>query len=867
MAEKYRSKDTIDGIDKKILARDHRSVVQQVLDEVPKWETAFTLIFIFSLVGIVIPITSWIMIPIVIFLWRVSVKSKANLLMPMKLPFELDDMTDYNNPKPGRKKSFYKGEGSILFGNLRSSSHEIWMAGKDLLTHMLLIGTTGAGKTETLVSMSASTAFVSGGGLIYVDAKAAPKLISQFFTLARMFGREDDVRIINYMTGNQKIEKRTWKRSSNTANPFARGSADSNVQMLTSLLPTGGGDNQVFLDRAIAMVRGIMPTLVDLRDRGIINITAEKIKEYCSLDMFIKIYTNQLKIGGNQIKLSGDALKAVQGYLESVPGFDKDAARAGNKQPEKVSEQFGYSQMYFTRALSNLSITYGHIYEHELAEADFTDIILNGKILIVLVPAMEQSGEERAALGKVVLSSIKNAMSLGLGGKAEGHRVDMLESLPIDLKIPNIIIVDEYAEVATPGFAVTATQGRGLGISVCFAGQDLDGFMRASPEETGMIFGNTRLKVLMALEDPETTFQKFDKLAGSMMVMSNEQWEASDDGINAMRKGRGASATKIDRLSMKELKAQREGEAHLFERDNIHKLDIFHHGIDEDELVANIRINRMLKIKYPAPDVIEKLQSYAILEKELCSSTPSPVVTEELSDFMNTITSKANTPDNSLSWCLELFKEYDHENDDFDVEKQEETIDENESSGTGEICTNSNEQNETIPDKPNTAEQLANLFGEAPAPSDSTAQELIPEGGKDILSQIQPGSNEEKSLDETTLIKENVHDDTKNEEALIEKNDSAAKALSGFSDLVWNCAHDYSESGADRDNFSGGVQGMLVTLNEDNEKAHETAERMASAITRDADHPPRNPDIGRKPDDKKQIVKHVNQLMSPSDAF
>lgn len=590
--------------------QDTRRIGEQIADTLPKWDYTLLALAVLTLIPFIKPVALGFIIPVMFLLTWYSATNDLNRQLPIKLPVQLGNQEDKNAPKPGQKNKYYNGQGTILLGNLRDDNTELWLTGKDMLTHMLLIGTTGAGKTETLVSLSSCTAFCMGGGTIYVDAKAAPKLTYQFWTLARIFGREDDVNIISFIMDDSGAKERHWARLSNTTNPFSQGSANNAVQTLASLLPPGGGDNQYFLDRAIALLTALMPALVELREKGVINIYPSLIGDFISVSKFMELSRNEIIIGDieyKEVSLSDNVLMIIRGFLKALPGFDPDKPPA--KQGEQVHHQFGFAEGYFARTLSSLSGTYGHIYQTELAEADFIDIVMHNRILIVLVPAMGLAPDERQVLGKIILSCIRAAMGLGLGSKGEGDREDVLDALPVDLKIPTIIIVDEYAEVAVEGFAVTATQGRGLGMSVVFAGQDLDGFVRASESEAGMIFGNTRLKVLMALEDPETTWNKFKALAGTMSVSKSNGFENDPMGMVSYKKNMSASIEEVDRINILDLKEQTEGQAHVFERSEIHRAQLFHHGISDDDLVLNTRLNRKLKVKKPKPAEVAFLQS------------------------------------------------------------------------------------------------------------------------------------------------------------------------------------------------------------------------------------------------------------------
>lgn len=618
MSVQFRAPEEPQKVKREMAYRDTRRLTEVLRDEAPKWDMSIGAVALLSVAPFYNPILAWVTLPATIGIALWSGSARPNRSLPIKLPASLTPQTDFNDPLPGQTNKFNKASGTILLGNLRRGKAEVWVTGKDLLTHMLLIGTTGAGKTETLVSLSACTAFCMGGGIIYVDAKAAPKLLFQFATLARIFGREDDIRVINYITGNRAVKERDWERLSNTTNPFAQGTANTAEQTLIGLLPAGGGDSQYFLDRAIAILRSLLPALVELRDKGVLNIYPSLIGEYIAVDKFMALANNHIEVNGvhyPNIELSERVLRIIKTFLKQLPGFNPNLSP--DKQPEEVHRQFGFAEGYFARTLASLAGTYGHIYETELAEADFIDIVMNNRILVVLVPAMEQASEERAALGKIVLSSIRSAMAQGLGGRGEGDYEDVIDSLPIDLRIPTIIIVDEYAEVAVEGFAVTATQGRGLGMSVVFAGQDLAGFVRASEQEADMIFGNTRLKVLMALEDPEITWRKFKELAGSMKVAEGAGWEQNIDGLDSYKTNLSANIRDAERINFLDLKEQREGEGHVFERANIHRVQIFHHGISDKKLVKNFRVNRMLKIKNPEPDIVDVLQNKVMRNFEL----------------------------------------------------------------------------------------------------------------------------------------------------------------------------------------------------------------------------------------------------------
>ncbi len=599
---------------------DARSWWLFLYDELPKYQYAAAMVVLLCAASYYTALFAFLAIPIIPLLTVWSSRLKANKSMPMHLPIDLARFTDQRDHQPGDRTNLNKARGTIHLGNAINNQQEIWTLGRKLLTHLLILGSTGSGKTDMLLSLTGSTAYSMGGGVIYIDAKAAKELLYVFATMAQLFGRMDDVRVINYSTGNQTIALRHWIKKSNTANPFARGDANTGAQTLMGLLPPSGGDNQFFLDRAISALTVLMPVLCELRDYGHLNIYPSLIGHFISLKRFIQLANNKIIMPPRIGEQDGDELTGVTisdknrsqviYFLKNLQVEDLSKEDPG-KHPEEARRLFGYAEGYFARTLANLAGTYGHIYETELAEAEPTNVINQNLLLLVLVPAMEQSKEELSALGKVVLSAIRVAMSMGLGDESEGDYEDVIENLPIDLKIPSIIIIDEYAQIAVPNFSVTATQGRGLGISCVFSGQDLPGFYTAGEEDADMIISNTLTKVQMRLEDPHKTWEAIKTIASTMDVYKDSGVERGA-GMSTYQSQNGASVEKVDRVEFLDLKRQIEGEAHVFFDDEIIRAKLFHHGIPKRKIIKNFRYNRMLKIKPPPKELTFKYQDNII---------------------------------------------------------------------------------------------------------------------------------------------------------------------------------------------------------------------------------------------------------------
>lgn len=607
---------------------DTRSEATKLLEQIKK--TALSQgIVLACLIGLIfVPYLFWFFFLVITVVSLIPIISKANKVLPIKLPIELmGKYTDYNAPNPLRI-TYKKAGGTVFLGNIRQSNLEMWQEGSDLLTHQLVLGSTGSGKTETLVSQAGAVAFCLGGGSFYLDPKAGNLLLIQFAALCRIFGRIDDFRVMNYKNGGVVVLEKHYAKGTNSFNPFSLGTDKAIFQILGGLLPADAGPNQGFLNSAIEMMKAVLPTFCELRDRGYIQLTPGLIADYINIKHLADLlYFGKVFIPNQDekidVNISKKSLRPLGMYFDSLQ-YDPNVGPG--EQSDAVKRSFGYAKQYYGEPLSNLAANYGHMYDKELPEISLEDVIYNNRILLTLMPSLENPPAEQKNLGKIALSTAKQAMSIGLGSTTQGSHAEIIHNLPIDKKIPFMITADEYAEVAVPGFAVAATQGRSIGVCVTFGSQDLDGLIRADKDEAGMIFSNTLNKYLMRTVDPETTWQKFKSLASTISVAESGNYKESKL-MGVYKKEIAANIKEVDRLHFNDVSSQIEGEAYFFERGNMHKMNTFYHGISEEqleEIVPSFRYNQLIPVLPPSEKDLVSIKS--IIEKTNYLLTADPNV-------------------------------------------------------------------------------------------------------------------------------------------------------------------------------------------------------------------------------------------------
>lgn len=446
--------------------------------------------------------------------------------------------------------------------------------------------------TETLISMAFNT-LVTGSGFIYVDGKGDNGLWAKIFGVVRYLGREDDLLVINFMTGGADMSGPQKNKASNTMNPFIVGSAAGLTELLVGLMDEAGGDNAMWKGRAISLISSIMLALVHLRDHDGLLMGVEVIRDHLLLEKIQQLSKRR--------DLPQHVLQSLKAYLRSLPGYQENAP----KQSETVMDQHGYLQMQFTRILGSLADIYGYIFKTNLGEVDFFDVVLNRRILVVLLPAMEKSTDELANLGKIIVACLKQMMATGLGNVLEGDYMDVIETKPTTSPAPYMCILDEYGYYVVKGASVMPAQARSLGFCMVFAGQDYPAFKKNNnAEEAVSTIGNCNIKIFMKLEDPTETYDLAEKSMGKGNYGSTSGLARNVGGLgNGYQDQQNANIQRRERADWLDFKDHREGEAHIIFKSTLVRANMF---FADAPKVKNLQLNSLLRVEPPHHSEIQE---------------------------------------------------------------------------------------------------------------------------------------------------------------------------------------------------------------------------------------------------------------------
>ena len=526
------------------------------------------------------------------------------VILPLRLPAGAR-RKDYNHPQPGRRRP-RMAEGIVYIGNDYKTQQELWIGNEDARQHVAVPGTTGAGKTEALLSL-ASNALTHASGFIFVDGKADNKLYAKVMALARRFGREDDVLVLNFLVAS-------GGKHSNTFNPFASGNADVIRELLASQIeatPRVGNStgNEVFMARAIALLGALTPALVWLRDNKGVPIDIEKIRFATELQSIALLALDKkfrrLNVETGQVEMMDVSdipeayLYPLRAYLGETGGYDPSLPYNKQKSDEPA-KQHSFVTMHFSSTFTQLAVSLGHIFKVEIGDIDMRDIVLNRRILVVNLPSLENSGETTAALGRIVVAALRNMMAQTLGSNLEGDYADIVANNASMAPTPFPVIFDEVGYYVVPGMDKMIAQGRGLGFMFYLGFQEVASLRARIGESMYSLLGNANFQILMRLQEGSETRRYVEQTAGDTNVMQAVSYHANDMGT--YHEAQHAEIRRVARIEWNDLRGLIEGEAIIVFGNRRIYAKLFHAQVDPD---GPMRLNRPVVLRPPAINLMQ----------------------------------------------------------------------------------------------------------------------------------------------------------------------------------------------------------------------------------------------------------------------
>ncbi|WP_142591835.1 F-type conjugative transfer protein TrbC [Serratia marcescens] len=566
------------------------------------------------IVGVVWPVTLWLTLPVLMF-WAPSMLMEP-WQMPMRMPSDMDRLDPSTQRQvPGKMWGFLpvtvmrivmgKAAGILYLGYLRGrdAGRELWLSMDDMTRHILMFGTTGAGKTETLLGYVLNQLGL-GKGLIYSDAKAQNDVALAIASMARRFGREDDLRMMNFITGGRSraqelLEDVKNRPQTNTVNAFGIAEETYIINLMDSMLPPAGNDGG-WQEKARAMIQALVFALVYKCRREGTVMSQRTIQAHLPLRSIARLYIQSV-----EEQWHDEARLPLENYLGTLAGFDLATVDSPSEWAPEALNQHGYLIQQFTRMLALFNDTYGHVFARDAGDIDLRDVVHNDRILVILIPALEISATEAAALGRLYVSQLAMILSQDLGEKLEGRPEDIMVVRKYKDKFPFLWIADEVGACYTEKLGELATQVRSLGYCLLLAGQEAQRLKSAAGDRVWTLIANMGTRITGKIMDPKDTLEILQLMAGteylpemSQMVRQNgvlgSRWD-EDDRLQLREQ---------KKVSVEEVQQLQEGEnITLFRGEVIRGSSLYIADADKFTKEA-IQINRFIEVSPPSLDAL-----------------------------------------------------------------------------------------------------------------------------------------------------------------------------------------------------------------------------------------------------------------------
>ncbi len=538
-------------------------------------------------------------------------------------------------PKGVKDDKGKDGTGIMYIGAVDSRSEyenfkEIWLSDDDMRKHILILGSTGSGKSEALKALFFNALSWSSGFFI-ADGKADNKLPSDVYTMCRSIGRDPDLLVLNFLLAGKTPEqvRRSRRRRTNKLNPFPAADADTIIQMGANLLPKVEGDSKNWQEKALNLWRSVVQALAYKRDTQGFDLSVSTFIEYMSLAKVEELYLegykeaqerdgewsygfagikNYLDSGCPSYQVSKLLKKNGFGVEEAAPapgGFGKPAGRGGKEfeQDNMAYEQHSYRTNQLMPVLNLLDKTYGFIFRDKYPEIDMTDVTLRNRVLVMLIPSLEKSASEAENLGKLAIACLRVMMSKNLGAEVEGFHEDLLATKATNSPYPYLVALDELAYYFSDGIAVMFAQARSLGTSMIAAAQDLEKLTEGSrAAEAGAMIANTVTKFFMRIDDVQKSGEMIQKVVGKATVALRKDYRFN--GFGYTRKS-DVDVQEVDRVSTQKLQSFEAGQGIVNTLGVTSFMRWFYMGKDiEKHQVKAYYINRFLQVAPPSRDEV-----------------------------------------------------------------------------------------------------------------------------------------------------------------------------------------------------------------------------------------------------------------------
>lgn len=335
-----------------------------------------------------------------------------------------------------------------VFAGISGSGKRVYIRQSYRRMHTQVVGTTNAGKTESVILPWAIDDIRKGRGLLIVDGKSDRSLLDKLYAYAHRYRREMDVRILSLCAPEM----------SHTFNPLVGGTP---LEITERVFKAFVFENEYFKS---LQYEALLHLLLIFEKNGIVP--------------------TPLKI--TQGLRSPVALKGLTATLDE--GVETRWARdfLSLSREEREQRTSGLVTQLQVFAVGETA----PIFNSEKSDIDLTQALDQGAIVYCQLPVLKIPVLGKAT-GKLILQCLQSAVSSRHLGEATSKEFFS-------------VYLDDFTEYLTEGFVSLLNKSRSANVAIVFAHQALGDLAVLGEGIKNTILTNANLKVFMRTNEPES---------------------------------------------------------------------------------------------------------------------------------------------------------------------------------------------------------------------------------------------------------------------------------------------------------------------------------------------------------------------------
>ncbi|HXH30974.1 MAG TPA: TraM recognition domain-containing protein [Bacteriovoracaceae bacterium] len=385
------------------------------------------------------------------------------------------------------RKIIGKDDDSVFCG-VTDKNEDVWIKPAQRSMHTQVIGTTNAGKTESVILPWAIHDIHNKRGLLLIDGKADNSLLDKLWSYVVAAGREKDFRLFSLGRRDESFQ----------FNPLLGGTAEEITERVFNSFEF---ENPYYRSIQYEVMNQVMRVF-------------EATKTHVTFQRLYQAISNPVVLEDMSSKLSDPSLAQwIQWYCQ-LAHKDRETRTSG------LLTAIGH---FAFGANANLFNTVeGAI---TLDEALMKNQIVYFQLPVLLSPFLGK------ATGKLVLQSLQAAV-------ANRHRLDQKGK-----KEFFSVFLDDFSEYLYPGFVSILNKSRSANVGIVFAHQALGDIQTLGDPVANSILTNSNLKVFMRGNTPDSA-EYFSKVIGT--TSSTKFTERQKKGRLGTAKSGDVSAREVE---------------------------------------------------------------------------------------------------------------------------------------------------------------------------------------------------------------------------------------------------------------------------------------------------------------------------------